>query len=90
MFTTLVGDVNVYVAGATTVLKLVPSVLVCTDRVWVRVPQAAGGGSFSVTLPTLYVGAEVDLQPLRERAVRALPVGVRVTVGRRAGASARR
>ena len=60
-----------------------PSVLVCTDSVCVRVPQAASGGSFSVTLPMLNVDAEVDLQPLREGAVRALPVGVRVAVGRR-------
>ena len=33
--------------------NVVPLVLVCTDSVWVRVPQAASGGSFSVTLPML-------------------------------------
>ena len=32
-------------------VKVVPFVLVCTDSVWVRVPQAASGGSFSVTRP---------------------------------------
>ena len=74
---------NVYVAEPTAVLNAEPSVLVCTDRVWVRVPQAVDGGSFSVTLPMLYVRAEVDLQPLRERVVGALPVGVGVAVGRR-------
>ena len=60
-----------------------PSVLVCTDSVWVRVPHAASGGSFSVTLPMLRSRAEVDLQPLREGVVGALPVGVGVAVGRR-------
>src|SRR5258705_1557486 len=51
--TTLVGEAYVNVPEAM-LPKLVPSVLVCTDSVWVRVPHAADGGSFSVTLPTLY------------------------------------
>ncbi len=42
-----------YVADATGVLKFDPSVLAWTDNVWVRVPHADDGGSFSVTLPTL-------------------------------------
>ena len=46
---------NVYVAEATAVLKFVPSVLVCTESVWVRVAQAVDGGSFRVTLPIAYV-----------------------------------
>ena len=54
MFTVLVGEVKVYVAELTAVLKVEPSVLVCTDRVWVRVAHAVDGGSFSVTLPTEY------------------------------------
>jgi hypothetical protein len=55
MFTTLVGEVNVYVAEPTVVAKFVPSVLVWTDSVCVRVAHDASGGSVSVTLPMLYV-----------------------------------
>jgi hypothetical protein len=56
MFTVLAeAGLNVYVADPTAVPNADPSVLVCTDSVWVRVAQAVDGGSFSVTLPTLYV-----------------------------------
>ena len=37
----------------TSVLKVEPLVLPCTDSVWVRVAQAAGGGSFSTTRLTV-------------------------------------
>ena len=52
--------------------KPVPSALPCTDRVWVRAPQPAG--SFSTTWSMLVLAAEVDLGPLREGVVGALPV----------------
>jgi hypothetical protein len=42
-----VAGLNVRPADGTAVLNVVPSVLVCTDRVWVRVAQAAAGGSLS-------------------------------------------
>jgi hypothetical protein len=48
-----VAGLNVYVAEATAVVNVEPFVLVCTDRVCVRVAQAVAGGSFSVTLPML-------------------------------------
>ena len=48
-----VAGSNVYPADATTVEKVPPSRLPCTDRVCTRVPQALAGGTRSVTLPTL-------------------------------------
>jgi hypothetical protein len=48
-----VAGLKVYVAEGTTVANVEPSVLVCTDRVCVRVAHAVAGGSFSVTLPML-------------------------------------
>ena len=44
-------------------------------------PTPSTAGACRTTLPTLAVLAEVDLGPLREGAVRALPVGRRVGVG---------
>ncbi len=61
-----------------------PLVLPCTDSVWVR--RLPAGGSLSTTWSTLRGAAEVDLDPLRERVVGALPVGGLVPVGDVAGA----
>jgi hypothetical protein len=44
---------NVYVDDAARLPNVVPSVLPCTESVWVRVAQAVAGGRFSVTLLTL-------------------------------------
>ena len=60
---------NVYPAEPTSVVNVVPSVLPCTDSVWVRAPHDVDGGSFSTTRPIARRRAEVDLHPLRERVV---------------------
>ena len=46
------AGLNVYVPDAT-VPNVVPSVLVCTESVCVRVAHAEAGGSLRVTLPML-------------------------------------
>ena len=76
-----VAGSKMYPAEATTVAKWRRRGCPAPTASGVRVAQAVGGGSFSVTLPTLVAAPEVDLNPLREGVVGALPVGVGVGVG---------
>jgi hypothetical protein len=62
------------------VLKVEPSLEPAMVSVSVRVAHEVAGGSLSTTWLTETAEPEVDLQPLRERVVLALPVGVRVAV----------
>jgi hypothetical protein len=50
-----VAGLNTRPVDADRVLKLLPFMLPCTLRVWVRVPHAMAGGSFRITWSTFTV-----------------------------------